>query len=257
MIRAEKEKNRSSKHLLYKMSSCIREYKMIKDGDRVLICFSGGKDSFALFKLLKLYRKNHKTDFSLSVLHVDHMMPDFPINKLDDYLKTTNIDFKTISQDIYGTVNKKMDGEKACSLCSRLRRGVIYKYAEENGFNRIAMGHHMDDIVETLFLNMFYGSRMKAIPPVLFSKNRNFSVIRPLSTIREYEIGKLVCNHEFPVIEGDYCGMLKNRERQMIKKMLNGWQKEFPGRVEKIYSSIKNIEPSLLSDSTLYNFFES
>lgn len=252
----KKNKHRDIKHLLYKFSSTVREYQMISEGDRILVCFSGGKDSFTLLDLLITYKRHAKEFFEIGVVHIDHSMPDFPVEIIENYLKEKVSDYTIVKQDIFGTVKDKIDeGSKVCSLCARLRRGAIYKYAEENGFNKIALGHHMDDVVETLFLNMFYGSKIKAMPPVLYSDRNENITIRPMSSIREHEIIKFTKRSGFPVIEGNYCGALENVERSNIKKMLNSWQNKYPGRVEKIYTSTKNVEPRLLSDKSLFDFF--
>lgn len=255
MNRSKRVEHKNIKHMLYKFSSTVREYQMISEGDKVLVCFSGGKDSFTLLDLLMAYKKHTKDNFEIGVVHIDHSMPDFPVEQIKEYLTKKVSDFNIVKQDIFGTVRKKIKaGEKVCSLCARLRRGAIYKYANENGFNKIALGHHMDDIVETLFLNMFYGSKLKAMPPVLFSDSGENITIRPMSSIREHEIINFTQISKFPVIEGDYCGASENIERSKIKSMVKIWQKKYPGRVEKIYTSTKNVEPGLLSDKRLFNF---
>ncbi len=254
-INKKSQKIKKQKHLVYKLSLSVREFNMINAGDKVLVCFSGGKDSFTLLDLLDAYNKQAKEKFEIGVVHIDHQMPGFPIESIEEYLSEKNYKYNIVSQDIFGTIKNKIDNEKkVCSLCARLRRGAIYNFAEENGFNKIALGHHMDDVVETLFLNMFYGSKLKAIPPVLFSDNGKNTTIRPLSQIREHEIIKYSEISKFPVISGDFCGARENTERKKIKSMLSDWQKEYPGRIEKIFTSIKNIEPRLLADKDLFQF---
>ena len=243
------------RHLVYRLTSAIRDYNMVEEGDRVLVCHSGGKDSFALMDLMHEFRRKSPIHFEISVLCIDQKMPGFPVENLRSYYRDNQIRFDIVEQDIYGTVKRTIpEGKNMCGLCSRLRRGAIYRYAEENDINKIALGHHMDDMVETLFLNMFYGGRTKGMPPKLITNSKKSVVIRPMAYISEGYIETYSGLKEFPIIPGNLCGAGDNTQRAVIKEMLKGWKKTFPGRVETIFKSLQNVDPSQLADRELFDF---
>lgn len=243
------------RHLVYKLSKAIRDYNMIEENDRVLVCHSGGKDSFSLLDLLLAFQKKSPVKFELSIVCIDIHLPKFPKESQINYLQQTDLKFDIVDQGIFGTVKEKIpEGKNMCGLCSRLRRGAIYNFAEQNNITKIALGHHMDDIVETLFLNLFYGGKMKAMPPKLLTDNNKNIVIRPMAYIDERDLEKYSRLKEFPVVPQDLCGAEKNMQRKVVKEMLTKWKKEFPGRVETIFRSMTNIEPSQLADLNLFDF---
>lgn len=254
----ENQKSKSSglqRHLLYKLSKAARDYSMIEENDKVLVCHSGGKDSFSLLDLLLAFQKKSPVYFDLSIVCIDIHLPGFPKDAQRKYLEQTGLHFDIVDQDIFGTVKEKIpEGKNMCGLCSRLRRGAIYNFAEQNNITKIALGHHMDDLVETLFLNLFYGGKMKAMPPKLLTDNKKNIVIRPMAYIDERDLEKYSRLKEFPVVPQDLCGAEKNMQRKVVKEMLAGWKRQFPGRVETIFRSMKNIEPSQLADLSLFNF---
>ena len=243
------------RHLVRRMGSAIRDYGMIEEGDRIMVCVSGGKDSFTLLDLLAAHRRRSKVKFELFAVFVDHMMPGFPEEILHRWFAGGDIPFEVVRQDIYGTMLRVIpEGKNMCGLCSRLRRGVLYRHARERGMTRIALGHHQDDMVETLFLNMFYGGRLKGMPPKLLTDGGEHVVIRPLAYVAEKEIVRYAALREFPVIEGDFCGTPDNLQRQAVKGMLTEWRRRFPGRVETIFRSLQHVDPSQLADRNLFDF---
>lgn len=252
------KKSRTAKlqrHLVYHVSSAVRDYAMIEDGDHVMVCHSGGKDSFALLDLLIAFKKKSPLSFDITAVNIDQKLPGFPEHVLPRYFGEQGVSYRIIEQDIYGTVKRTVpEGKTMCGLCSRLRRGALYRFAEENGMTKIALGHHRDDIVETLFLNMFYGGKLKAMPPKLLTDNKKNIVIRPMAYIDEREIEKYSALKVFPVIPGNLCGEEEAQQRRVIKRMLQEWKKAFPGRIETIFNSIKNVEPSQLADMNLFDF---
>lgn len=244
-----------SRHLTFLMAKAVRDYRMIEEGDRVMVCHSGGKDSFALLDLLIRYRKQAREKFEIVAVGLDQNFPGFPKQVLPDYFKTMEVPFHVIEQDIYGTLKEKIaPGKTPCGLCSRLRRGALYRFAEEQGMNKIALGHHRDDIVETLFLNMFYGGKMKAMPPKLLTDSKKNIVVRPMAYMAEEDLSRYARFMDFPVISGNLCGAAESNQRQVVKAMLTAWKKEFPGRIETIFNSIRAIEPSQLADMNLFDF---
>lgn len=251
-------KNKASglqRHLVYKLSKAVRDYHMIEENDRVLVCHSGGKDSFSLLDLLLAFRKKSPVKFDVSIVCIDIHLPGFPKETQRKYLEQTGLEFHIVDQDIFGTVKKKIpEGKNLCGLCSRLRRGAIYNFAEKNRVDKIALGHHMDDIVETLFLNLFYGGKMKAMPPKLLTDNKKNIVIRPMAYIDERDLAKYADLKAFPVVPPDLCGAEQNMQRKVVKAMMTDWKKQFPGRVETIFRSMRNIEPSQLADVKLFDF---
>lgn len=247
--------NRSRKNLRRDVGKAIADFNMIEDGDLIMVCLSGGKDSFAMLDILQSLQKHAPIDFRIHVVNLDQKQPDFPEHILPEYLAAAGVDFKVLEQDTYSIVTEKIDeGKTYCGLCSRLRRGILYNYADSIGASKIALGHHRDDIVETLFLNMFYGGRLKAMPPKLLSDDKRNIVIRPLAYCKEKEIAHYAELSEFPIIPCNLCGSQDNLQRQAIKSMLQEWDKQYPGRIESIFRSIANISPSQLADDNYFPF---
>lgn len=247
--------NRSRKNLRRDVGKAIADYTMIEDGDKVMVCLSGGKDSYVMLDILLSLQKSAPIDFSLHAINLDQKQPGFPEHVLPDYLSALGVDYSIIEQDTYTIVMDKVEvGKTFCGLCSRLRRGILYNKAVEIGATKIALGHHRDDIVETLFLNMFYGGKLKAMPPKLLSDDKRNVVIRPLAYCKEREIERYAELMNFPIIPCNLCGSQDNMQRQNIKAMLRGWDREQPGRVETIFRSICNVQPSQLADPKLFPF---
>ena len=249
--------NRSRKNLRRDVGHAITDFSMIEDGDLVMVCVSGGKDSYALLDILCSLKKHAPIEFEIHVVNLDQKQPGFPADVLPNYLKSLDLNYTIIEQDTYSIVKDKIpSGKTYCSLCSRLRRGILYNYAEEIRADKIALGHHRDDIIETLFLNMFYGGKLKAMPPKLLSDDKRNMIIRPLAYCKETELEKFAELMRFPIIPCDLCGSQDNLQRQVIKQMLRQWDREFPGRVESIFRSICNVSASQLADSSLFPFSE-
>ena len=247
--------NRSRKNLRRDVGQAIADFDMIADGDLVMVCLSGGKDSYTLLDILSSLQRHAPVNFELHAVNLDQKQPGFPEHVLPEYLENLGVTYKILEQDTYSIVTDKVpEGKTFCGLCSRLRRGILYNYAESIGANKIALGHHRDDIVETLFLNMFYGGKLKAMPPKLLSDDRRNIVIRPLAYCKEAEISRYAELAGFPIIPCNLCGSQDNLQRQAIKNMLQGWQREHPGRVETIFRAICNVSPSQLADSELFDF---
>lgn len=241
--------------LISATGKAIGDYNMIADGDTVLVCMSGGKDSHALLMILLALQERAPVDFKLIAMNLDQKQPGFPEHVLPEYLQKLGIEYRIVEADTYSIVKEKIpEGKTTCSLCSRLRRGIIYRTAEELGANKIALGHHRDDIVETLFLNMFFGAKLKAMPPKLATNDGKHIVIRPLAYCTEKDIASYARAMEFPIIPCDLCGSQENLQRQKVKDMLHAWEKEQPGRVNNIFRAITNVEPSHLADFGLYDF---
>lgn len=241
--------------LITSVGKAIGDYSMIEDGDTILVCMSGGKDSHALLMLLLALQERAPVDFKLIAMNLDQKQPGFPEHILPEYLEKLGVDYRIASADTYSIVKEKVpEGKTTCSLCSRLRRGIIYRTAQELGANKIALGHHRDDIVQTLFLNMFFGSKLKAMPPKLATDKGEFIVIRPLAYCAEKDIATYARGMNFPIIPCDLCGSQENLQRQKIKAMLQQWEQESPGRTEKIFRSLTNVAPSHLADTELYDF---
>ena len=247
--------NRSRKNLRRDVGKAIADYGMIEHGDKVMVCLSGGKDSYAMLDILRSLQKSAPIDFSLHVVNLDQKQPGFPEQVLPQYLDSIGVDYTIIEQDTYSIVMDKVEeGKTYCGLCSRLRRGILYNKAVELGATKIALGHHRDDIVETLFLNMFYGGKLKAMPPKLLADDKRNVVIRPLAYCKEREIARYAELMDFPIIPCNLCGTQDNMQRQAIKAMLQSWDKSHPGRVETIFRSLCNIEPSQLADPKAFPF---
>lgn len=242
-------------HLQATVGRAIGDYRMIEDGDRVMVCMSGGKDSHALLDILLALQKRAPAAFSIVAVNIDQKQPNFPEEVLPDYLKRLGVEFKIVEADTYAVVKEKIpEGKTTCSLCSRLRRGVIYRVARELGCNKIALGHHRDDVLETLFLNLFYGGRLKSMPPKLGSDSGEFIVIRPLYYCKEHDIERYARAMAFPIIPCDLCGSQDNLKRQTIKEMLTTWETAHPGRVDNIFRAIQHVTPSHLGDLKLFDF---
>ena len=249
------ELNRSQKNLRRDVGRAIVDFNMIEDGDLVMVCISGGKDSYTLLNILQSLQKYAPIKFRIHAVNLDQKQPGFPEHVLPQYLEELQIDYKIIKQDTYSIVKKKIpEGKTYCGLCSRLRRGILYNYAESLGADKIALGHHRDDIVETLFLNMFYGGNLSAMPPKLLSDDKRNIVIRPLAYCKELEIDRYAKLMNFPIIPCDLCGSQNHLQRQSIKSMLRQWDKKNPGRIESIFRSITNISLSQLADVGLFPF---
>jgi tRNA 2-thiocytidine biosynthesis protein TtcA len=241
--------------LISATGKAIGDYNMIEDGDTVLVCMSGGKDSHAMLMILLALQERAPIDFKLIAMNLDQKQPGFPAEVLPAYLKKLGVEYKIVEADTYSIVKEKIpEGKTTCSLCSRLRRGVIYRTAKELGANKIALGHHRDDIVETLFLNLFFGAKMKAMPPKLATNDKQNIVIRPLAYCSEKDIAAYARQMRFPIIPCDLCGSQENLQRQKVKDMLNAWELEQPGRINNIFRAITNVEPSHLGDTSLYDF---
>ncbi|MTI53208.1 MAG: tRNA 2-thiocytidine(32) synthetase TtcA [Alcanivorax sp.] len=247
--------NKLQKKLRRETGRAIADFNMIQDGDKVMVCLSGGKDSYTMLEILRNLQHSAPVDFELVAVNLDQKQPGFPEHVLPEYLEKEGVNYHILEKDTYSIVKEKVpEGKTTCGLCSRLRRGSLYGFAEEIGANKIALGHHRDDIVETLFLNMFFGGKMKAMPPKLRSDDNRNVVIRPLAYCREKDIIEFARYKQYPIIPCNLCGSQENLQRQAVKDMLKRWDKEHPGRVESIFSSIQNIAPSQLADTSLFDF---
>lgn len=245
------------KRLRSHVGKAIAEYNMIKDGDRIMVCLSGGKDSYALLSILMLLKESAPINFDIVAVNLDQKQPGFPEHILPNYLESIGVEFHIIEEDTYSIVKEKIpEGKTTCSLCSRLRRAVLYKAANELGATKVALGHHRDDMIETLMLNMFYGGKMKSMPPKLVSDNGEHVVIRPLAFCKEAELITYSQLKQFPIIPCNLCGSQPNLQRQNIKRMLQEWHVQFPGRIESMFTAMRNIVPSHLCDSALFPFTE-
>ena len=251
------ELRRAQKNLRRDVGRAIADFNMIEDGDLVLVCMSGGKDSHVLLDILLNLQRHAPIRFDLHAVNLDQKQPGFPPEVLPEYLREQGVEYTILEQDTYSIVTEKIpEGKTYCGLCSRLRRGILYNFAERVGATKIALGHHRDDIVETLFLNMFHGGKLKAMPPKLLSDDKRNVVIRPLAYCREEEIARYAELKLFPIIPCNLCGSQENLQRQAVKAMLRGWERQHPGRVETIFRSICNVAPSQLADVSLYPFRE-
>ena len=249
------EFNKLQKRLRRLTGEAIADFGMIEAGDKVMVCLSGGKDSFALLDILLSLRLNAPIEFEIVAVNLDQKQPGFPEDVLPGYLTGRQVPFHIIEQDTYSIVKRVVpEGKTTCGLCSRLRRGLLYRYASENGITKIALGHHRDDILETFFLNLFFGGTLKAMPPKLLSDNGEHIVIRPLAYCRERDIESYARIREFPLIPCNLCGSQVNLQRQAMKDMLRDWEKRYPGRVETIFTALQNVAPSQLADRKLFDF---
>ncbi|CAK9884988.1 MAG: tRNA-cytidine(32) 2-sulfurtransferase [Candidatus Erwinia impunctatus] len=247
--------NKLQKRLRRHVGEAIADFNMIEDGDRIMVCLSGGKDSYTLLEILRNLQKSAPINFTLVAVNLDQKQPGFPAHILPDYLETQGIEYKIVEEDTYAIVKDKIpEGKTTCSLCSRLRRGILYRSATELGCSKIALGHHRDDIIQTLFLNMFYGGKMKGMPPKLMSDDGKHIVIRPLAYCREKDIIRFAEARKFPIIPCNLCGSQPNLQRQVIGDMLRDWDKRYPGRIETLFSAMQNVVPSHLADHALFDF---
>jgi tRNA 2-thiocytidine biosynthesis protein TtcA len=247
--------NKLQKRLRRNVGSAIADYAMIENGDRVMVCLSGGKDSYALLDILLGLQHNAPVQFDLFAVNMDQKQPGFPEEVLPRYLDALGIEYYIVEKDTYSVVREKIpEGKTTCGLCSRLRRGTLYAFAEEIGATKIALGHHRDDIIETMFLNLFHGGRLSAMPPKLLSDDGRNIVIRPLAYCRERDLAKYARLREFPIIPCNLCGSQENLQRQQIKEMLTDWEKSCPGRMNSIFRALQNVAPSQLADTRLFDF---
>lgn len=247
--------NKLRKRLRRLVGTAIADYNMIEHGDRVMVCLSGGKDSYALLDILRNLQAHAPLDFELIAVNLDQKQPGFPERILPDYLTEIGIPFRIVEQDTYSVVKRVIaEGKTTCSLCSRLRRGVLYRVAGELGATKIALGHHRDDILETFFLNMFYGGKLKAMPPKLVSDDGQHIVIRPLAYCKEKDLAEFSEITQFPIIPCNLCGSQPNMQRQVIKEMMQKWDRNSPGRLETMFTALQNIQLSHLADTRRYDF---
>ena len=251
----EHEANKLHKRLRHAVGQAINDFNMIEEGDKIMVCLSGGKDSYALLDILRHLQASAPINFELVAVNLDQKQPGFPEHVLPEYLTSIGVPFKIVEEDTYSTVKRVLDeGKTTCSLCSRLRRGILYRTAKELGCTKIALGHHRDDILATLFLNMFYGGKLKAMPPKLVSDNGEHIVIRPLAYVKEKDLIKYAEIKQFPIIPCNLCGSQPNLQRQGVGEMLKDWDKRFPGRIESMFSALQNVVPSHLADTELFDF---
>jgi len=234
---------------------CIADYRMIGAGERVMVCLSGGKDSYTLLDILLSLKRSAPVPFELIAVNLDQKQPGFPAQVLPDYLRSRGVPFHLIEQDTYSVVKRVIpEGRTMCGLCSRLRRGALYRFAAEHGITRIALGHHRDDIVETLFLNLFFAGRLKAMAPKLLSDDGRHVIIRPLAYVAERDIARFARGRAFPLIPCKLCGSQENLQRRAVKEMLAAWEQQFPGRTESIFSALRHVEPAHLADPRHFDF---
>ncbi|HSC11814.1 MAG TPA: tRNA 2-thiocytidine(32) synthetase TtcA [Rhodanobacteraceae bacterium] len=247
--------NKLAKRLRRQVGQAIADYNMIEDGDRIMVCLSGGKDSYTLLDILRQLQAKAPVRFEIVAVHLDQKQPDYDASVLPGYLQSIGVPFEIIEQDTYSVVKRVVpEGKTMCGLCSRLRRGALYAHAERGGFTRIALGHHRDDIVETLFLNMFHHSTLKAMPPKLRSDDGKHVVIRPLAYCRESDIAEYAALRAFPIMPCNLCGSQETLQRKAVKQMLQDWERRFPGRIENVFRSLTAVAPSQLADRELFDF---
>lgn len=247
--------NRLRGRLEQQVGRAIGDFNMIEEGDTIMVCMSGGKDSYTLLEILRTLQKRAPIDFRLIAMNLDQKQPGFPEHVLPDYFKSIGIEYRIETQDTYSIVKEKIpEGKTTCSLCSRLRRGIIYRVAGELGANKIALGHHRDDMIETLFLNIFFGGKLKAMPPKLVTDKGDHVVIRPLAYCAEKDIASFARTLKFPIIPCNLCGAQENLQRQNIKEMLAAWERQYPGRSQSIFTAMQNVKPSHLMDNKLFDF---
>ncbi len=243
------------KRLTSNTGKAISDYNMIEHGDTVLVCVSGGKDSYTLLSVLMALRERAPIDFKLIAMNLDQKQPGFPADILPGYFEKIGVDFRIIEADTYSVVKEKIpEGKTTCSLCSRLRRGIIYRTAKELGANKIALGHHRDDMVHTLFLNLLFGGKIKAMPPKLITDDGAHVVIRPLAYCAEADIARFARGMEYPIIPCNLCGSQENMQRQKIREMMQDWDRRYPGRTEAVFTALQNVVPSHLADNRLFDF---
>ncbi|TCZ81572.1 tRNA 2-thiocytidine(32) synthetase TtcA [Lysobacter sp. N42] len=253
--RAQHEANKLAKRLRHQVGRAIADFGMIEDGDKVMVCLSGGKDSYTMLDILLQLQSRAPVRFELVAVNLDQKQPDFPEHVLPQYLESIGVKYHILEQDTYSVVTRVVpEGKTMCSLCSRLRRGALYTYAEQEGFTKIALGHHRDDLVATFFLNLFFHAKLSGMPPKLQSDDGKHVVIRPLAYVKEDDIAAYAEAKQFPIIPCNLCGSQENLQRKQVKKMLDAWERESPGRIETIARALGDIRPSQLSDPKLFDF---
>lgn len=253
--KARVDVGRVQQRLRREVGRAIVDFGMIEDGDKVMVCLSGGKDSYTMLDMLLALQPRAPIRFEILAVNLDQKQPDFPAEVLPNYLSERGVEYRIIDQDTYSIVKRVVpEGKTMCGLCSRLRRGILYRYADEFGADKIALGHHRDDVVETLFLNLFHGGTLKAMPPKLLSDDGRHVVIRPLAYCRESDIARFAEARNYPIIPCNLCGSQQNLQRQNIKSMLSAWEKQFPGRMDTIARAVNNVKPSHLGDRALFDF---
>jgi tRNA 2-thiocytidine biosynthesis protein TtcA len=253
--RTRREQLKLAKRLRHQAGRAIADFGMIEDGDRVMVCLSGGKDSYTLLDILLQLQRKAPVSFSITAVNLDQKQPGFPEHVLPDYLRSLGVDFRILEQDTYSVVSRVIpEGKTMCSLCSRLRRGALYSFAEAEGFTKIALGHHRDDLVATFFLNLFFHAKLSGMPPKLLSDDGKHVVIRPLAYACEDDIAAYADAKQFPIIPCNLCGSQENLQRKQVKRMLDAWERESPGRIETIARALGDIRPSQLSDPQLFDF---
>jgi tRNA 2-thiocytidine biosynthesis protein TtcA len=251
----EHEANKLAKRLRHQVGRAIADYGMIEDGDKVMVCLSGGKDSYTLLDLLLQLQKKAPVRFTITAVNLDQKQPGFPAHVLPEYLRALGVDFTILEQDTYSVVKRVIpEGKTLCSLCSRLRRGALYAHAEREGFTKIALGHHRDDLVVTFFLNLFHHAKLATMPPKLRSDDGKHVVIRPLALCAEDEIAAYAESRAFPLIPCTLCGSQETLQRKQVKKMLDGWERESPGRIEQIARALGDVRPGQLADPRVFDF---
>lgn len=254
-VKAKREFNKLQKRLRRQVGNAIIDYGMIHEGDKVMVCLSGGKDSYTMLEILMNLQRNAPVNFELVAVNLDQKQPGFPEHVLPEYLDAKGVNYHILERDTYSVVKEKTpEGKTTCALCSRLRRGSLYGFAEEIGATKVALGHHREDILETLFLNMFFGGSLKAMPPKLLSDDGKNIVIRPLAYCREADIAEFARQMAFPIIPCNLCGSQPNLQRQVVKEMLAEWEVKHPGRLETMFKAVTNVAPSQLADHDLFDF---
>ncbi|MCQ8129557.1 tRNA 2-thiocytidine(32) synthetase TtcA, partial [Methylomonas rivi] len=247
--------NKLQKRLRRCVGEAIADFNMIEDGDKIMVCLSGGKDSYTMLDILLNLQKTAPVSFEIIAVNLDQKQPSFPEHVLPAYLQSIGVPFHIIEHDTYSIVKRIIpEGKTTCSLCSRLRRGTLYGFAKEHNITKIALGHHREDIIETFFLNLFYAGKLKAMPPKLLSDDKQNIIIRPLAYCREKDINRFAAFKKFPIIPCNLCGSQENLQRKAMKQMLAGWDKQFPGRLETIFAGLQNIAPSQMADTGLFDF---
>jgi tRNA 2-thiocytidine biosynthesis protein TtcA len=253
--RYKREADKLGKRLRHQVGRAIADFGMIEDGDKVMVCLSGGKDSYTMLDILLQLQRKAPVAFSITAVNLDQKQPGFPEHVLPQYLESIGVQYRILEQDTYSVVSRVVpEGKTLCSLCSRLRRGALYAYAETAGFSKIALGHHRDDLVNTFFLNLFFHARLSGMPPKLLSDDGKHVVIRPLAYVRESDIEAYAQAKRFPIIPCNLCGSQENLQRKQVKRMLEQWERDTPGRVENMARALGDIRPSQLSDPKLFDF---
>ncbi|MBU6225062.1 MAG: tRNA 2-thiocytidine(32) synthetase TtcA [Burkholderiales bacterium] len=254
-IKIEHENHKLEKRLCRQVGEAIVDFNMIEEGDKVMVCMSGGKDSYAMLDILLKMQARAPIAFELIAVNLDQKQPGFPADVLPKYLTQLGVKFRIETQDTYSIVKEKVpEGKTMCSLCSRLRRGILYRVAGELGCNKIALGHHRDDILQTFFLNMFFGGKLKSMPPKLVSDGGDHMVIRPLAYVAEKDLVRWAAHRQFPIIPCTLCGSQDGLQRQVVGEMLREWEKKFPGRIENMFAALQNVVPSHLLDHSKFDF---